>query len=310
MSVGSSATVSAVTASPASSPRGVAVNGAGVAERDVVADRAPVPARPRAGAASATGRITTGMRDACAVAVGPGELAARVRVRASRSCGVNVTVNGLGLTRVEREASTGATDGRDAGQPGDARPCTSRRVAPTLVTVRVTVWTPARSPIAIDAHVEVARVDRVAGADERGAGSWADAGRRPAQEREPVVEAAVVDEAGIGRAVRLRRDRRPGGRSRAGSCSAPSRTSVGRRHERRLDRHRRPVGVQVLAAARARPATCGLDIDVPLKRLKSRPCVAGRRDRSEDVLAGSDDVRLQQVAAAGRERTARRERRP
>ena len=34
-----------------------------------------------------------------------------------------------------------------------------RRRLPTLVTLRVTVCVPARSPIAIDAHVQVARVD-------------------------------------------------------------------------------------------------------------------------------------------------------
>ena len=87
---------------------------------------------------------------------------------------------------------------------------------PTFVTFRVTVWMPARSPIAIDARVQVARIGREARRLERVARRGADARGRSAQEGEPVVEPVVEHETRIGRVVRadmtraLAEDHEPG----------------------------------------------------------------------------------------------------
>ncbi len=54
------------------------------------------------------------------------------------------------------------------------------------------------------------------------------------------------------------------------------------------------------------PAMCGLDIDVPDRKLKSWPPSSGDR-RGQDVLPGRHDVGLQEVATAGQRRATRRE---
>ena len=110
--------------------------------------------------------------------------------------------------------------------------------------------TPARSPIAIDGDVQVARIERESrrpAARCRLPGPTA--GRRAAEERQPVVEAMVEHQARIGCTVRPHVSGALGDDRHAllGFAGMPVCVEdvVRRRHERRLDHHRRPVRVAI-----------------------------------------------------------------
>ena len=122
---------------------------------------------------------------------------------------------------------------------------------------------PARSPIAIDATIQIARIERISSRRERGADRWLNAVGRAAQEREPVVEVRVVDEARIGRAVR----RHVAGALPEDDASSSCSARRGRRMPLVMSADLIIIGDQsgcsCLSSA-AMPATCGADIDVPL----------------------------------------------
>ena len=147
-----------------------------------------------------------------------------------------------------------------------ARPATAALYVseppPTLVTLRVTVCTPARSPMAIDAPFRLLGSMRV-NAEQKDA--WLGA----ADEVQPVVVSRVEDEPGIHGVVR---PHVPG-------TLAEDHHGIGVRTVEHIDAV--VISADLIAIgdqsgcsslnSAARPATCGLDIDVPLKISNSRP---------------------------------------
>ena len=264
-------------------PRATAVNGAGVAEGHVVAARDLAPARR-----GPPGCMTTGMRTCASRRSRSGSR--RCRRSGPRSSGVMVTWSSLrwpgssvsvaGLTVTLNAGQAGDRDGvgRLGTDVGDraldglrAEPARRRAMDGTLKLLGSSTGMPA-------------------GWCRRRPGAGCRTGSRasrstPESKTRPGSAAAVrLHVAG----ALPEDDQRVGVR--------PVEHVVGRRHQRRLDHHRRPVRVHVLEQGRqaghvrARHRGAAVEIEVCA-------AVVRRRHRRQDVLARGDEIGLEQVAA-------------